>query len=123
MRYVEANPLRAGLVKRAQGWPWSSANPWARTLGSGPPLADWPTARPAGWLAFVNGSVDEEELDRIRTSVIRGRPLADAKWQLSGPLSNELRHTFNPTHRPARHSKIGTVSVPVPESGRLWEEP
>jgi hypothetical protein len=24
MRYVEANPLRAKLVTRAQDWPWSS---------------------------------------------------------------------------------------------------
>ncbi len=24
LRYVERNPLRAGLVDRAEGWPWSS---------------------------------------------------------------------------------------------------
>jgi len=27
LRYVERNPVRAGLVKRAQDWPWSSAAP------------------------------------------------------------------------------------------------
>lgn len=122
MRYVEANPLRAGLVKRAEDWPWSSANRHARTHPNRPPLSEWPIERPPGWLDFVNGTVDEEELHRVRTSVVRGRPLGDAEWQRSGPLSDDLRHTVNPTHRPARHSKIGSVTVPVPEAVRLWEE-
>jgi len=122
MRYVEANPLRAGLVKWAEHWPWSSANPRARVVASRPPLADWPISRPAQWLDFVNGSIDDEELHRIRTSVVRGRPFGAHEWQQSGPLSDDLRHTLNPTHRPARHSKIGSVSVPVPETVRLWEE-
>ncbi len=33
-RYIEANPLRAGLVARAEDWRWSSL--WAReNAGSG----------------------------------------------------------------------------------------
>ena len=123
MRYVEANPLRAGLVRRAEDWPWSSASPHARRHLHRPALADWPVVRPAGWLDFVNGVIDEEELERVRTSLIRGRPLADPEWQIPGPLADDLRHTLNPTHRPARrHVKIESVSVPVPEAVRLWEE-
>ena len=28
LKYVERNPVRAGLVKRAEHWPWSSAGLW-----------------------------------------------------------------------------------------------
>ena len=34
LKYVERNPVRAGLVKRAEHWPWSSAAAWAE-MGSG----------------------------------------------------------------------------------------
>ena len=41
MRYVERNPLRAGLARKAQAWPWSSlgamaANQRPRWLVAGP---------------------------------------------------------------------------------------
>src|SRR5437868_9864671 len=54
LRYVERNPLRAGLVRRAQDWPWSSL---ARRL-AGEALAQrrlhpWPVAVAADWLEWV----------------------------------------------------------------------
>lgn len=40
-RYVEANPLRAGLVERAEQWQWSGL--WRRMHGSGQlRLSSWP---------------------------------------------------------------------------------
>src|SRR5579864_1291885 len=51
LRYVERNPLRAGLVQRAQDWPWSSAAP-ARP--GTPALDAGPVPRPAGWLEHVD---------------------------------------------------------------------
>jgi len=39
LRYVELNPVRAGLVWSALEWPWSSARAHARGLGD--PLMDW----------------------------------------------------------------------------------
>src|SRR5262245_15978960 len=39
LRYVERNPIRANLVRRAQDWVWSSA---AYALGGGPPLEPGP---------------------------------------------------------------------------------
>jgi putative transposase len=32
LRYVERNPLRAGLVERAEDWPWSSLRAWRQLL-------------------------------------------------------------------------------------------
>lgn len=52
-RYIERNPLAAGLVSRAEDWPWSSAAPFVgqrRQL----PLDATPFALPAGWLDLVN---------------------------------------------------------------------
>jgi putative transposase len=53
LKYVESNPLRAGLVKRAEDWRWSSlrihlGHPSSVTLVPGPVL------RPANWLDLVN---------------------------------------------------------------------
>ena len=48
-RYVERNPLRAGLVKRAENWKWSSL--WRRERGSPSErglLSEWPVQAPAG---------------------------------------------------------------------------
>jgi putative transposase len=52
-RYVEANARRAGLVERAEEWPWSSL------VCHGPDpdinlLSPWPVRRPADWLDQVN---------------------------------------------------------------------
>lgn len=51
-RYVEANPLRAGLVDRAEQWPYSSCS--SEQLVGRPPLAPWPIPRPSPWLDLVN---------------------------------------------------------------------
>ena len=47
-RYVEGNPQRAGLVSRAEDWPWGSL--WQRRRNAiAPiiPLSAWPTPTPA----------------------------------------------------------------------------
>jgi putative transposase len=51
LRYIERNPVRAGLVGRAQDWRWSSATPaWV-----GMPMLDTgPVPRPPEWLEHVN---------------------------------------------------------------------
>ena len=59
LRYIEANPLRARLVSRAEDWRWSSL--WTRihpqpskySVRLTPP----PITLPSNWLALVNESV------------------------------------------------------------------
>src|SRR6476659_2839010 len=54
-RYVERNALRAGLVKAAEGWRWSSL--WHEVHGPPDWLCPWPDGgRPAlkAWLASAN---------------------------------------------------------------------
>jgi len=73
LRYVERNPLRAGLVERAEGWPWSSLSLWHL-----PPLCPWlgagPVPRPPDWLAQVQAVQTEGELAAVQRSVQRGAP-------------------------------------------------
>jgi putative transposase len=61
LRYVERNPLRAGLVCRAEDWPWSSLPIWPY-----PPLMPWldpgPVPRPANWLEHVQTPNTEGEV-------------------------------------------------------------
>jgi putative transposase len=52
-RYVERNPVKAGLVERAEEWHWSSAA--SQRLGRRDlVLDDGPVSRPPEWLAIVN---------------------------------------------------------------------
>jgi putative transposase len=75
-RYVERNPLRAGLVAAAQDWRWSSL--WHRSNGhSASLLSKWPCEIPAHWLEFVNQPETAEELESFRrggNNRRRGRP-------------------------------------------------
>jgi len=81
VRYVERNPLRAKLVRRAENWRWGGL--WRRTKGSADEqaiLSDWPIARPASWTRYVNQPQNEAELKAIRQSVTRGQPLGGDDW-------------------------------------------
>jgi putative transposase len=72
-RYVEANGLAAGLVNRAEQWPWSSL------AKKGPAddvnlLAEWPVQRPSNWLELVNRPVGERTWTRIKKQIRRSQP-------------------------------------------------
>jgi putative transposase len=72
MRYVEANPLRAALVERAQEWEWSSL--WDRTTGERDLLHPSPFALPEAWEMVVNTPLQAPDLQRIRRPLKTGRP-------------------------------------------------
>jgi putative transposase len=73
LRYVERNPVLAGLASRAEDWPWSSLPVWQQ-----PPLLSWldpgPVPRPAGWLEYVQLPHSEAELAALRRRVARDAP-------------------------------------------------
>jgi putative transposase len=99
LRYIERNPLRAGLVERAELWAWSSAAP----AQPGDPLLDpGPVPRPAAWLAHVNEPQTEAEVERLRQCLGRGRPFGDSAWtvQTAGRLG--LAASLRPRGRPRK---------------------
>jgi len=100
-RYVESNPLRAKLVKRAQDWRWSSL--YRRRSGTAQQqeiLAD--LRRPANWLALVSKPLPEPVLTAARTSVQRSRPFGTDKWMKDTVKSMHLEWTVRPRGRPRK---------------------
>ena len=71
LRYIETNPLRAGLVADAGEWPWSSL---AVRQGYDCPfaLSDGPVELPSNWAGLLRTDFNETELDCIKKSVKRG---------------------------------------------------
>jgi REP-associated tyrosine transposase len=69
-RYVEANPLCAGLVARTEEWEWSSL------VRQGPVddlniLTPWPVKRPRRWIDLVNRPLGNRELRELKKEMRR----------------------------------------------------
>jgi len=104
-RYVEANAARAGLCERAEDWRWCSLAARNASADAALPLqlTDWPDGRPEDWLQLVNARASEHELERLRTSVNRGRPFGTDAWTLTAAAEQGLKHTL--TDGPGRPKK------------------
>jgi putative transposase len=109
LRYVERNPLRAGLVTQAQAWPWSSLGRLHRR-GSGVALAlhPGPVVRPEDWLRRVNRPETQAELEALRRSLTRGQPYGSEGWQEKVAVRLGLQYTFRPQGRPRKQASPGT---------------
>ncbi len=99
LRYSERNPVRAGLVERAQDWRWSSAS---STLDEAqrPSIDPGPVPRPEGWLEHVNAPQTEAEVERLRESLRRGRPFAASAWMEETARRLGLEASLRPLGRP-----------------------
>jgi putative transposase len=87
VRYVENNPVAAGMVARAQDWDWSSAgshikgkrlrhDPLTDVAALGQHVANWRALLKFGMEAADDQAAPEVIEARIRT----GRPLASPEW-------------------------------------------
>jgi putative transposase len=88
LRYVESNPLRAGMVSDLADYPWSSYP--CHGLGRADPLLDEaPVWTPLGktepqrqghWRKWLNTPLSQKELAAVRRSVTTGRPFGSPSW-------------------------------------------
>jgi putative transposase len=104
-RYVERNPLRARLVKRAERWRWGSL--WLRGGENRPGpmtglLADWPVTMPRDWVARVNQAQDDKELAALRKSSERGRPYGTDEWSVRIARRLQIESSLRPVGRPKK---------------------
>ena len=102
-RYVERNPLRAKLVKKAQDWQWGSL--WRRERGEPAQrgiFSEWPVNRRSDWVNWVNQPQTDGELLALREAVKRGRPFGDAHWQQTTAKRLNLESTFRLRGRPKK---------------------
>ncbi|MGO9465792.1 MAG: transposase [Isosphaeraceae bacterium] len=98
-RYVESNPVRANLAKRAAEWRWSSAGYWSGR----PTLLEphpGPVERGRNWAQKLNTSIPAAELELIRRSVVRGTPLGTSAWVAKTVKRLGLESTIRPRGRP-----------------------
>jgi putative transposase len=103
LRYVERNPLRADLVKRAEQWRWSSLA--LRGLRGPTILSPSPVKLPRNWVELVNRPQTEAEVEAVRRSIARGAPLGNAAWQRRTVERLGLEHTLRPRGRPRNDAK------------------
>jgi putative transposase len=81
MRYIEGNPVRAGLVPSAKEWKWSSHE--ERLDKREMTLTDEvPIELPREWDRYVDEPFREKELARLRMSIKRQTPFGDTTWQM-----------------------------------------
>ena len=102
LRYVERNPVRANLVKRAEQWEWSSARYWQDGEGRPGYLTSGPVRRPKDWLAWVNQAITPGELESLRRSVNRGLPFGNDTWSTQAAEEMGLQATLRPRGRPRK---------------------
>jgi len=94
VRYVERNPVRARIVRKAEDYCWSSAR--ARVYKQENRILDdfYLLEQISDWSAFLAEEDDSSELKDIRRHASVGRPLGDEKFL--GLLTDKLRVDFRP---------------------------
>ena len=101
MRYIEANPLRAKLVKNATDWQWSSLAV-RNGLESPFELSDGPLKLPANWGKLVNQIEMPERLNKLKNSIDRGAPFGKSDWKIKTALRMNLESTLRSRGRPKK---------------------
>jgi putative transposase len=106
MRYVERNPLRAGIVRRAEDWRWGSLH--RRVAGTSEEralLAEPPTPLGRNWLRHVNEPQSEVEELAMRACIARGKPFGGEQWTKKVAAQMNLESTLRPRGRPRKVTK------------------
>jgi len=79
-RYVELNPVRARLVRRADDWPWSSAKAHLQSrnddLVNVSPMLD----RVDAWRHYLDQNQSDSDFDALRKHTQTGRPLGSVSF-------------------------------------------
>ena len=104
IRYVERNPVRAGMVERAEEYPWSSAAVHLEMREEPRGLLDlnwWKQRWTRGeWAENLGGSEEEDELAAIRRATYTGRPWGSRDFVTE--LEKRLGRRLAAFGRPAR---------------------
>ena len=98
LRYVDLNPVRAGLVAQPCDWPWSSSRAHSFAAPVDPVLhRDWSGCfrkwNYTGWQECLQAEVLESECDALRLATHTGEPLGPRQFvtQLERQAGRRLR--------------------------------
>lgn len=97
MRYIERNPVRAGICRKPWLYEWSSAA-CHTDAGSKSDLLDlrpWnKIISPTEWRKLLAEDIEEKEIRKLRTSTHTGRPLGSDSFM--SKLENMVGHRLRP---------------------------
>jgi putative transposase len=120
LRYVEANPVRAGLVGTPAEYTWSSAR--AHLTGPGSeaiPVIDWGYWENMGgagwWQQWISGGEDTRDVVAVRRATYAGQPLGPSEY-LAQAEARFGRH-WRRRGRPAGREKGTERSASVASGG------
>ena len=99
IRYIEANPYRAKLTKRAEDWEYSSL--YERVKRDRELLSEPYIKLYDKWIEYVNQPFKKKELEKIRNSVNRQAPLGKEQWQIEVATKYGMLPTLRRRGRPS----------------------
>ena len=101
VRYVERNPLRARIVRRAENWRWSSLGQSIQPATEEVPripICQWPVKRRRDWVDWVNQPQTSGETAAVFGAIRHSRPYGTPPWTAAvekrlglGPLRSRGR--------------------------------
>lgn len=101
LKYVEANPMRAGLASASAEWRWSSLS--ERFSARHYLLSDhFPITLPEDWKDFVDSPFDEEIMEKLHKSLKCQKPFGNDEWVKSVCLDFGLRNRTRARGRPKK---------------------
>ena len=114
MRYIELNPVRAGMVAHPRGYPWSSYA--FNALGETGPNSDWLTPhneylslgrsladRQSAYRQLFRAAIPSIELKEIRECVHKGWALGDTRFRAQIEGLAQRRAASMGVGRPRKH--------------------
>jgi len=112
LRYVELNPVRAGMVSGPENWPWSSAaaHGSARVANQLLEMEHWQKRwTVAEWREYVAEGESQNEVRALRQCTHTGRPLGSTEF---------VTRLEQATLRPLAPRKGGRPKKPAADSGQ-----
>ena len=117
VRYVERNPVTAGLVEHAADYRWSSAAVHCGVRYDALLSGEFP---PSGvitdWLAWLAQPEEEELVARIRKETSTGRPCGDAAFL--DQIETQLNRSVRPQKRGPKPKQVPEHDALKPSQGR-----
>ena len=122
VRYVENNPVRAGLCAHAEDWPWSSARAHLRGEDDGLARVAPMLAVVANWPEYLSEAMDQSLAEKIHAHTRTGRPLGEEAFV--SELEARLERRLRPQKRgPKPRSETGEWCVPFTSAPRVKLKP
>lgn len=116
-RYIELNPVRAGMVSHPDAYPWSSfaGNSGSRKDALLTPHAEYSALGRSDYLGMISEGIDSDALVEIREATNGGYPLATKSFKSA--LSNASGRKLNRGRagRPRASQPEEKQSVDVPD--------